>query len=86
VFGAADSVFSAPPDVKTKWELRKLYYRQRNYGARHGRYTTDFADLRGADKWSIQPQIYATPNLFEISARTDGGMICIRQDGYVWRE
>lgn len=78
---AADP-FTPPADEQARWELRKLYYRQRNYGQNHGAYTTDFAALAGKDTWHIRPELYVTPNMFEIIA----GDLHIRQDGYMWKE
>lgn len=86
LFGDENTHFALPPDEHTMWQLRRLYYRQRNYGAAHGQYTTDFEKLRGMDDWSAIPAIYVTPNLFEISLPAASGTLHIRQDGYVWSE
>ena len=86
VFGDEATVFVPPEDERVRWELRKLFYRQRNYGAAHGYYTEDFETLRGCGAWSSIPQIDVTPNLFEISMQAPGGRLYIRQDGYLWRE
>ncbi|MGB4218079.1 MAG: alpha-mannosidase, partial [Firmicutes bacterium] len=40
-----------------KWELRRLYYRQRNYYEQHGRFCASFEQLRGDDHWTIEPEI-----------------------------
>jgi len=85
MFGDQDTVFAPPANEEIRWALRKLYYRQRNYGAKHGHYTVDFADLCGTDEWPAVPEIYVTPNLFEISiSTTSQGKFYIRQDGYLW--
>ncbi len=87
LFAGADEQleFAPPADEKVAWELRKLYYRQRNYGVRFGKYTTDFDQLKEDDTWTIDPQIDVTPNLFEISAATQSGRLHIREDGLLWK-
>lgn len=77
--GAAE--FARPADECIKMQLRRLYYRERNYGAQRGFYTADFRYLQGDDAWTISPSIYTTPDMFEICA--EGW--AIRQDGYIWR-
>ncbi|MDR2617344.1 MAG: carbohydrate-binding family 9-like protein [Treponema sp.] len=86
VFGGDATVFTPPVDAGLEWQLRKLYYRQRQYGAVHGVYTTDFEKLRGGDNWPVKPRIDVTPNLFEIVLPASKGTLHIRQDGYLWRE
>jgi len=86
MFGADESIFDPPGDEDIRWALRRLFYRQRNYGACHGRYTVNFEELRGTDEWLAEPEIYATPNLFEISMPASHGRLHIRQDGFLWRE
>lgn len=91
VFAAADGPdsFGLPPDELVKWELRKLYYRERNYFASHGEFTCDAARLMKDDeRWSITPVIETTRTLFQISAPSADGRstLCIREDGKLWRE
>lgn len=86
VFGDEDTRFAPPPDEDVAWQLRRLFYRQRNYGAANGHYTTSFEELKGNDNWSGVPTIHVTPNLFEISLPASNGRMHIRQDGYLWRE
>lgn len=80
--------FELPQDEVIKWELRRLYYRQRNYYEAHGEYTEDKKQLMGDDSWSIDPVIETTRSLFQISAASSAGdgIICIREDGKLWRE
>ncbi|MCY9514269.1 carbohydrate-binding family 9-like protein [Paenibacillus apiarius] len=80
--------FEMPKDELIKWELRKLYYRERQHYAAHGCYCNDFAVLKHDDAWGIDPIIETTGGLFQISARShDGqGWIRIRDDGKVWSE
>jgi hypothetical protein len=86
IFGNESTDFSMPPDAAAEWQLRKLYYKERNYGAAHGCYTADFEKLRGTGIWTVIPQIDITPNLFEISVPSENGRLYIRQDGYLWRD
>ncbi|WP_028609419.1 carbohydrate-binding family 9-like protein [Paenibacillus harenae] len=81
--------FELPEDERVKWELRKLYYRERNYFAEHGKYTKDMKSLmRDGEQWSIKPEAETTRSLFQISApSTDGkSVFCIREDGKLWKE
>lgn len=80
--------FELPPDERVKWELRKLYYRQRNYFEANGTFAKDEKQLMGDDSWSIVPRIETTGKTFLISApATDGnGRLYIREDGKLWKE
>lgn len=80
--------FHMPADELIKWELRKLYYRQRQYYKDNGCFTDEFAELKGNDIWSIDPQIEVTSGLFQISEQASDGKryIHIREDGKVWFE
>lgn len=75
--------FEIPEDEKLKWELRKLYYMQKNYFRQHGRYCNDYHELTGGETGMISPYIEATSRLYEASViNSDGtGRIIIRQDG-----
>ena len=80
--------FEMPADELIKWELRKLYYRQRQFYAEHGTFTDEFAELKGNDVWSIDPHIETTGNMFQVSEQASDGQrwIRIREDGKVWFE
>ncbi|QYR24058.1 carbohydrate-binding family 9-like protein [Paenibacillus sp. sptzw28] len=80
--------FRLPPDELVKWELRKLYYRQRNRYAECGEFTGDSALLMGGDSWTICPTIEITGRLFEISAPSadERSIWRIREDGMLWKE
>ncbi|MFD2614938.1 carbohydrate-binding family 9-like protein [Paenibacillus gansuensis] len=80
--------FELPPDELVKWELRKLYYRQRNYYEAHGRFTREAEKLMGDESWSIQPTIETTSRSFLLSAPSVDGTatIYIREDGKLWKE
>ena len=82
------STFTIPVDERIKWELRKLYYRQRNYYEKHGSFTKQFDELKHEDTWDIEPSIETTEKQFLISAQTADGnnKWFIQTDGKVWRE
>jgi hypothetical protein len=88
VFAEETIDFTIPEDEFIKWELRKMYYRQRNYYEKKGRFCSCFDEIRGNDKWTINPSIETTSSLFQISAPSSDrrGQICIREDGQTWRE
>ncbi|QYR22496.1 hypothetical protein KZ483_05845 [Paenibacillus sp. sptzw28] len=85
--GAADESFRLLPDEHIKWELRRLYDRQRNHYAECGEFTRDSALLMGEDSWTIRPHIEMGGIMFEISApSTDGQAVWyIREDGNLWK-
>jgi len=78
------------PDERIKWLLRRLYYRQRNYYAEHGRFTDELALLARGEREleELAPQIEIGSGLFRIAAPSaDGGATYwIREDGKLWRE
>lgn len=88
VFAEGPHEFRLDPDEILKWELRRLYYRQRNYYAQHGRFCAEFSLLKGDDKWTIDPVIEITTSLFQAWVRsTDGkSRLNIREDGCFWKE
>lgn len=80
--------FKIPEDEKIKWQLRKLYYRQRNYFVKYDRYSNNFNELKGKDIWSFNPKIESTSRLFQIStlASDKKRTISIKEDGQTWYE
>ncbi|WP_339246340.1 carbohydrate-binding family 9-like protein [Paenibacillus sp. FSL F4-0243] len=80
--------FDIPRDEHIKWELRKLYYRERNYYETHGMFTADFNALCEEDTWTIEPNIETTTKTFIISASTsdETSRLYIREDGFLWKE
>ena len=87
--GAATDPFVEDPNQRVTWALRRLFYRQRQFRAAHGRYADDLAALGLADirleGLAFAPSIQATLDLYEISARGVGGAtVHIRQDGRTW--
>lgn len=86
--GGAFQPFELPKDERIKWELRRLYYRERNYYETHGEFTQDVKQLMGGESLSCEPVIETTRSLFQISAPSSDGtaFICIREDGKLWKE
>ncbi|MFS0871523.1 carbohydrate-binding family 9-like protein [Paenibacillus xylanilyticus] len=80
--------FVMPQDERIKWELRKLYYLQRNYREMKGTFTQDLSLLDWTSDVEVHPEVYAVDRLFQISAATaDGtGKWVIREDGNLWKE
>lgn len=80
--------FSIPEDEQIKWELRKLYYLQRNHRAKEGTFAQDLSLLDWSPDLSIATEVVAADRLFQISAATaDGnGKWIIREDGKLWKE
>lgn len=80
--------FTLPQDELIKWELRKLYYRQRNYFESNGQFTQDVEVLLGGEKLGIAPTMEITRSLFQITAPSADGTAryCIREDGKLWKE
>lgn len=83
-----DVTFTLPEDEKIKWQLRKLYYRERSYFEETSTYTNDFNILKGEDTWTINPTIEATTRGFQISAPSFDGnsVLFIKEDGQTWVE
>jgi hypothetical protein len=73
---------------RVKWALRRLYYRQREYRAVHGRYAHDLSllDVRDIQVEGIEfrPEVQVTDSLYELRAGGfDGAVVRLRQDGRV---
>lgn len=72
-FAEGDETYEIPADEYTKWELRRLYYKQHEHYDLHGHFTTDFEALKGDWNFTITPEIEVTKNAFEMRAlSTDG--------------
>jgi len=76
------------PDETIKWELRKLYYAQRNFSATHKRYASDVADLKayGFTPSGNIPEIIMTMEGYEASLpdASGKGAIIINTLGRIW--
>lgn len=90
--GEGKDTWVPDPDAMVKWQLRKLYYKQRNYFSINGRYATVLKELGinnpDEEGFSVVPEIQTTNNLFEITL--PGSMVNeswhIRQDGKIWSD
>ncbi len=87
--GAYDEVAPLPTDLPTRSALIRLYYAQRTFHGRHGRYTRDLAELGLADApfdgapWP--PAIHVTPWTFEgVLTGRDGRVLHVSEDGHIW--
>jgi len=78
---ASNASFKIPEVEKIKWELRKLYYLQREYFEANGKFSKD---IKIESKYEIK--IETTTSLFQAYVEKDGLRISIIQDGYTWIE
>jgi hypothetical protein len=87
--GVGTEPFVEDPNERVKWALRRLYYRQRQFRAAHGRYASDLQALNVTDikveGLEFRPTMQVTDSLYEIrAAGFDGAVVRLRQDGRVW--
>lgn len=87
--GTKVTPFAEDRNERVKWALRRLYYRQREFNARHGRYAADLAALGAAgievEDLEFRPALEVTGSMYEMSAPGfDGATVHIRQDSLVW--
>jgi hypothetical protein len=87
--GRTPTEFEEDSNERVKWALRRLYYRQRQYRAAHGRYASDLEAINAADirvqGLEFTPSMQSTESLYEISAKGfAGATVHIRYDGKVW--
>jgi len=87
--GTATTPFAEDRNERVKWALRRVYYRQRQFRATHGRYAGDLSVLAvgniRVEGLDFTPSVQVTDSLYE--ARVDGfdgAVVRIRQDGRVW--
>ncbi|HSM17115.1 MAG TPA: carbohydrate-binding family 9-like protein [Gemmatimonadales bacterium] len=87
--GDGGDAFVERPEDRARWFLRQVYYAQRRWHARHGRFTDDLRAL-GLETPVLEGfegpiVLEATAHLFEASLRDRrGGALHIAQDGRVW--
>jgi hypothetical protein len=87
--GGPATPFVEDRNERVKWALRRIYYRQRDYRAAHGRYAGDLSLLNVGDiqveGLDFKPAVQVTDSLYELrAAGFDGAMVHLRQDGRVW--
>ena len=86
--GEPATAFVEDRNDRVKWALRRLYYRQRQYRASHGRYAHDLTllnvgniDVEGLD---FRPAVQVTESRYELrAAGFDGAVVHLREDGRV---
>jgi len=71
IAGQGKDEFRFDPEEKAKWALRQVYYQQKNYFEKFGKYTQDFSKLNlnglRVEGFEFPPTIKITRNLFEVS-------------------
>ena len=73
-----------------KWDLRLVYYAERQYFMNHHKFTPDLSKLNikfiPAKGYILPPKVYVTPDLFEgiIESKDGKKTVHIRQDGMTW--
>src|SRR5262245_690091 len=90
--GAGTDAFVDDPNERVKWALRRLYYRQRRYHEKNGRYAATLDALTTRDDRPVtvegldfKPVIQATASLYEISVTGFDKLVYhLSQDGRVW--
>ena len=90
VAGQGEDSFQVKPEEATKWMLRQLYYRQKEYQAATGEFAATATALKASDICSAEQvakmTVERTASLFEISLpAVDGSVWRINQDGFVWK-
>ena len=90
--GTGDDSFVFHPEEKAKWALRQIYYKERQYWSKHGRYTSNITALgltaQKVDGYVWPPSIRITPSLYEatIESRDGREQWHISQDGRTWKK
>ena len=78
-----------PSDLdKIKWELRQIYYNQKNHFFQKGRYAKSFKEL-GISKTialdiPLSPIIVITPSGWQAAVKWNNKSVIVRQDGRAW--
>ncbi len=87
--GEGSVSFVKNPDEQIKWALWQMYFQQRTYHEKYGRYSPDLEGFTvpevNAGECSFEPEIHTTPHMFEIIAPSCNGtgLWSIRQDGKI---
>ncbi len=88
--GQRESKFVWNPVEDAKWDLRLVYYAERQYYNDNGEFTSDLLKLKLKELplsgYLLPPKIYVTPDLFEATLHSADGktVVHIRQDGMTW--
>jgi len=88
--GSNNVSFKVKKEEAAKWFLRLIYYHERNYFAKTGKFTKDFKKLdikkQNVPGFKMPPQIYCIPSFFEASLESSDNSekVHIRNDGLTW--
>lgn len=91
IVGQGREEFQLSFEQDASWALRQVYYRQKDFFARHRRYSENIEELGLAklkiEKYKWPPEIKATWNFWEARLLSDDGQtqLFIREDGRFWR-
>ena len=80
--------FELNENEKMKWELRKIYYYQRNYFNNYGKFLSELKELKSIGLQldnSYNYEVSATNNLFEAQAKKDDVTWNINNEGRTWK-
>ena len=85
--GSTKVAFEYRTEEDIKWALRQVYYRERTFFAKYGKFTGELADLGLNNNYRFSPEIDFTRNLFEAFLTNETGEYSwhICQDGRVWK-
>lgn len=86
--GKGDEPFRPAPDALIRWQLRQLYYRQRLFQKRYGRYARTLDELNIPPDWRQRYHLTleTTASCYELAATLpDGSRLHIREDGRLWK-
>lgn len=91
VAGGAEQAFAERPNERVKDALRMLYYRQRRFFEKHGRYARRLSALQASEiavgGLDFRPALSITGSGYVLSAPGfDGATAYLRHDGKAWTE
>ncbi len=88
--GSKKVKFVEKKEEAAKWFLRQIYYHERNYFVKNGKYTGDIkklgVEITPVPGFKMPPVIQCTADLFEAYLTSDDGTerVIIENDGLVW--
>ncbi len=87
VAGTGKDVFILSPNEHIKWQLRQIYYRQKNHQLNFGTFTDDWEHLGlSSDEFKNNVSVEVTWNKFEALWQMDSVQWFIDEEGRTWRE
>jgi hypothetical protein len=90
--GSGTEQFFTNKDEQAKWFLRNIYYNERNYFDKNGKYTASLKKLNinreNLSDYKFPPVITITDNMFEAYLTSKDGQqkIVINNEGYVYKK